>query len=73
MPRKRSITIDGHRTSFSLEDEFWTQLQNLAAIEGVSVAAFVRSVDRERGTKHNLSSALRLRVLSALVAADRKD
>ncbi|MEC8531227.1 MAG: ribbon-helix-helix domain-containing protein, partial [Pseudomonadota bacterium] len=26
MLRKRSVTISGHRTSISLEDEFWDEL-----------------------------------------------
>ncbi|MEL6751127.1 MAG: ribbon-helix-helix domain-containing protein [Pseudomonadota bacterium] len=66
MPQKRSITIDGHRTSFSLEDEFWVEVLRLAKAEGVSIAHLVRRIDRKRGADRNLSSALRLHVLDVL-------
>ena len=66
MPHKRSVTIDGHRTSFSLEDEFWMEIQRLAKAESVSIAHLVRRIDRKRGAERNLSSALRLHVLNAV-------
>ncbi|MFO0991757.1 MAG: ribbon-helix-helix domain-containing protein [Hyphomicrobiales bacterium] len=61
--RKRSITIAGHRTSISLELEFWDALQKLSAQRGKSITALVAEVDRSRGDR-NLSSALRVWVLS---------
>jgi predicted DNA-binding ribbon-helix-helix protein len=64
--RKRSITIDGHRTSLSLEDAFWEELGGLARARGLSLAALVAKIDHARGTSGNLSSALRLHVLEAL-------
>ncbi len=67
--RKRSVSIDGHGTSVSLEDEFWAELKRIAARDGSSLAALIARVDRERGTRHALSSALRLHVLSDLKAA----
>ena len=59
---KRSILLAGHKTSVSLEDEFWTALKEIAREEDVSVSALVLRVDgtRERG---NLSSALRIFLL----------
>jgi len=60
-PRKRSLTVAGHATSLSLEDEFWRDLRLLARERGLSLNALVASVDAER--KGNLSSALRLFVL----------
>ena len=59
---KRSITIAGHRTSISLEKEFWDALQKLALQRGRSITALVAEVDRARGER-NLSSALRVWVL----------
>jgi predicted DNA-binding ribbon-helix-helix protein len=56
---KRSLTIAGHRTSLSLEPEFWQALQDLARSEKKTVAALVGEVDRSRGTR-NLSSAIRV-------------
>lgn len=60
--RKRSITIAGHRTSISLELEFWDALQKLSVERGKSITAVVAEVDRSRGDR-NLSSALRVWVL----------
>ena len=62
---KRSITIAGHSTSITLEDEFWQELQNIAASRNQSLAALVHEIDEARTIK-NLSSALRLFVLSHL-------
>jgi len=59
---KRSVVIAGHRTSVSLEQAFWEALKQIAAEEGVSLAALVARVDAGRG-KANLSSALRVFVL----------
>lgn len=56
---KHSIVIAGHRTSVSLEDAFWRALKEIAAREGVSLAALVARVDAGRG-EANLSSALRV-------------
>ena len=63
-PIKRSITIAGHRTSLSLEPEFWDGLNTLADARKVSLARLVASIDEERG-RTNLSSALRVSVLHA--------
>jgi predicted DNA-binding ribbon-helix-helix protein len=67
MPRqfKRSLTISGHRTSLSLEPEFWTVLKTAAREERKSLAALVAEIDRHRGER-NLSSALRVWVLNRL-------
>ncbi|MCB1437702.1 MAG: ribbon-helix-helix domain-containing protein [Rhodobiaceae bacterium] len=63
--KKHSLTIGGHRTSVSLEEEFWLALRDIAGARGISLAALVSEVDRGRGA-NNLSSALRLHVLGAL-------
>jgi predicted DNA-binding ribbon-helix-helix protein len=64
--RKRSITIDGHRTSITLEDAFWEELSALAQGRGLSVNALVAEIDHAKGGPGNLSSALRLHVLDTL-------
>jgi predicted DNA-binding ribbon-helix-helix protein len=56
---KRSLTIAGHRTSLSLEPEFWQALQDVARTEKTTLASLVGEVDRTRGTR-NLSSAIRV-------------
>ncbi|WP_428678355.1 ribbon-helix-helix domain-containing protein [Reyranella sp.] len=65
--RKRSVTIDGHRTSISLEDAFWSELSALSQARGLSLNALVAEIDRGRAQElTNLSSALRLYVLHEL-------
>ncbi|MBB3655422.1 putative DNA-binding ribbon-helix-helix protein [Rhizobium sp. BK650] len=63
MIRKHSATLHGHRTSFSLEDEFWTELKSIAASRGIPLAALISEIDDGRSPASNLSSALRLHVL----------
>jgi predicted DNA-binding ribbon-helix-helix protein len=53
---KRSIIIDGHKTSVSLEDAFWSSLKSIARTEGVPVSKMVTEIDRTR-ERGNLSSA----------------
>jgi predicted DNA-binding ribbon-helix-helix protein len=64
--RKRSITIDGHATSITLEDAFWNELSGLAEARKLSLNALIAEIDTARGGPGNLSSALRLHVLDAL-------
>lgn len=64
--RKRSVTIAGHRTSFSLEDAFWEELVGIAQRRGITLAELVVEIDSER--EGNLSSALRLYILRDLQA-----
>lgn len=73
MIRKRSITLHGHRTSFSVEDEFLAELQEMATARGISFAALIAEVDENRPTSANLSSALRLYVLASLRKAAARD
>ena len=59
---KRSIVIAGHKTSVSLEDEFWNSLKEIAGERGMTLAELVAAIDGDR--QHaNLSSAIRLFVL----------
>jgi predicted DNA-binding ribbon-helix-helix protein len=59
---KRSIVIAGHKTSVSLEDEFWNSLKEIASERGTTPAALVTAIDADRQDV-NLSSAIRLFVL----------
>lgn len=65
MIRKYSVTLHGHRTSFSLEEEFFEALKEVAAARGRSLASLIAEVDEGRGEGYNLSSALRIFVLKA--------
>ena len=59
---KRSVTIDKHRTSISLEEPFWDALSDIARAEGKSLAALIGEIDKSRG-EANLSAAIRVYVL----------
>lgn len=63
--RKRSVTIAGHRTSVSLEDEFWQALGEIAARRGISIAGLIAEIDAARGAR-GLSSAIRVHILNDL-------
>jgi predicted DNA-binding ribbon-helix-helix protein len=65
---KRSITLHGHRTSYSLEPEFHERIDAIARARGISLAALVQEIDENRPTGSNLSSALRVFVLNELLA-----
>ncbi|AUH34931.1 hypothetical protein CUV01_17480 [Paracoccus tegillarcae] len=62
-PVKRSVTIDGHRTSVSLEDPFWRGLGEIARRQGQSRAVLIASIDHQRPPEVGLATALRLFVL----------
>ena len=59
---KHSIVIDGHKTSISLEDAFWTDLKNIAHTQQVTLSDLVSKIEGTRA-QSNLSSAIRLFVL----------
>jgi predicted DNA-binding ribbon-helix-helix protein len=61
---KRSVTIAGHRTSISLETDFWQALTDIAAEKKRPLARLIDEVDKREGRDQNLSSALRLFVLA---------
>jgi predicted DNA-binding ribbon-helix-helix protein len=69
-PVKRSVSIRGHRTSLSLEPEFWDALKELASARSLSLAGLIAEIDAERGPTPatNLSSALRVYVLNTVRA-----
>ena len=59
---KHSIDIDGHKTSVSLEDEFWEGLREIAERQRITVSALTKQIDKERHDC-NLSSAIRVFVV----------
>lgn len=61
-PLKRSVKVSGHRTSLSLEPQFWDALQAIARRRKLPLSALVDEIDRRRGDV-NLSSAVRVYVL----------
>ncbi|TNB46651.1 ribbon-helix-helix domain-containing protein [Martelella lutilitoris] len=68
MIRKRSVSLHGHRTSFSLEDAFFNEIRDIADRRDVSLAYLLSEIDEQRPPDVNLSSAVRLFVLDDLKA-----
>ncbi len=62
-PEKHSLTLRGHRTSVSLEREFWEAFREIAAEKSMPINALAAEVDEERGVEMGLASAIRLYVL----------
>ena len=63
---KRSVTIAGHRTSITLEPDFWSALKEIACSRRISVNELVRRIDADRNPDgdQGLSSAVRVHVLT---------
>jgi len=59
-PTKHSLTLRGHRTSVSLEQEFWDGFRNIADAEDMTLNALGAQIDTERGVDCGLASAIRL-------------
>lgn len=71
MLEKRSVSLAGHRTSVSLEPEFWAALDGFASADGRSLAGLIAEVDDARARDgaapaRPLSSALRVYALARL-------
>lgn len=62
-PVKHSLTLRGHRTSVSLEPEFWDAFRKIAAERGQPLNALAAEIDEARGTDRGLASAIRVFVL----------
>ncbi len=67
-PVKHSLTLKGHRTSVSLEAEFWEAFQRFARVREISVNELAAEVDAGRDGDVGLASAIRVWVLRALTA-----
>jgi predicted DNA-binding ribbon-helix-helix protein len=65
---KRSVVVNRHKTSISLEDAFWIEIKAIASAKKTTVAELITNIDRDRRDA-NLSSALRVFVLKHHQAA----
>lgn len=63
---KRSVSLNGHRTSIALEDVFWEALDGFAKADGRSLPSLISEIDRARlneAPPPGLASALRVYIL----------
>ena len=58
---KKSITLKKHRTSLSLEIEFWEALNKIAKNEQSSIQSLISEIDINR--KSSLASSTRVFIL----------
>ena len=64
---KKSFTIGNHRTSISLEPEFWDALEIKANEQDVSLSKLVLKIDNEKPKDYNnLASYIRVWVLKKI-------
>ena len=63
-PVKRSLTLKGHRTSVSLEDEFWSAFRDIAKVKQLPINALAAEIDVSRDPETGLASAIRVFVLN---------
>ena len=59
-PKKRSLTLNGHKTSVSLEDPFWDYFCKLAVKRNQSLNALASDIDLKRQSNIGLASSIRI-------------
>jgi predicted DNA-binding ribbon-helix-helix protein len=64
---KRSIVLNQHKTSISLEDDFWNCLRAIADEKKIKLTTLLLQIDSERNNA-NLSSAIRVFVFNEMRA-----
>jgi predicted DNA-binding ribbon-helix-helix protein len=62
-PKKHSLTLNGHRTSVSLEDEFWNAFRKIATDQSRPINDLAAEIDATRDPDTGLASEIRLFVL----------
>lgn len=65
--KKISVSLSGHQTSISLEQEFLEMLHKIANVKNISVAGLISEIDDNRKIGQNLSSAIRVWILDYIL------
>jgi predicted DNA-binding ribbon-helix-helix protein len=65
--KKISVSLSGHQTSITIEDDFLETLRKIAALDKTSVSAIINSIDSARENDSNLSSQIRVWILRRLL------
>lgn len=68
-PQKHSLTLRGHRTSVTLEPEFWQAFCDIAAARKLSLNALACEIDESRSADSGLASSIRVFVLGEIRAS----
>ena len=64
--KKRSITISKHKTSVSLEPQYWDIIDNISIEKGLSISGVIELIDKEKNG-NNLASEIRVYALNYLI------
>jgi len=70
-PEKHSLSLRGHRTSVSLEPEFWQTFRQIAAERQIPINALAAEIDEARGVDRGLASAIRVYILKTYAGRAR--
>lgn len=75
MKISRSVRIGGHSTSIRLESAFWTTLEDMAAVEGLSTSKLISELYHEALEQHGDMSSLAsmLRTVCLLYQQEHRD
>ncbi|MGI9311960.1 MAG: ribbon-helix-helix domain-containing protein [Alphaproteobacteria bacterium] len=68
---KRSITISKHKTSVSLEPQYWDIIDNISIEKGLSISGVIELIDKEKNG-NNLASEIRVYALNYLIKLSKK-
>ena len=68
-PVKHSLTLRGHRTSVTLEPDFWQAFRDIATSKGIPINVLAAKIDESREADIGLASAIRVYVLRHYRAA----
>ena len=68
---KISVSLSGHQTSISLEQEFFDVLQQIAHERKTSVASIINAIDESRKPDSNLSSEIRIWILKQILKTSK--
>ncbi len=69
--RKISVSLSGHQTSISIEEEFFEALQQIAQKRKVSIASIIKEIDESRKPDSNLSSETRIWILKQILKTSK--
>ena len=68
---KISVSLSGHQTSISIEQEFFDVLKQIAKEQNTSIASIVKNIDEHRLPDSNLSSEIRIWILKQVLKTSK--
>ncbi|MBN1325112.1 MAG: ribbon-helix-helix domain-containing protein [Alphaproteobacteria bacterium] len=69
--KKISVSLSGHQTSITLEDEFFAVLRKISKKDKISISSIINSIDASCTPESNLSSEIRIYILNRLLKTSK--